>query len=149
MFRQTPPKNAPTVGWGRPFWMTVLLGLACCVGCGKAERPYTDNSRDPESFAADVKTVVLDHVALARRSKEPADELQQVVNFLADRAKRPQGNYAELYDKLFAMAEQIHQACEAAGGKSATLTQQLAELEELAETLPGRVDTAVGQVDAG
>jgi len=51
----------------------------------------------PFSYAADVKSLVNDHMALAKQSKEPADEMHIIVNFLSDRASRPQGTFAETY----------------------------------------------------
>lgn len=126
-----------------------LCLLLVCAGCGKTpERPFTDNSKDPQSYAADVKALIIDHVALAKKSKEPADEMQIVVNFLGERSSRPQGEFADTYAKLYDLAEQIHAACEAAGGKPSGLDQQLQELLTMAETLPGTVDSSIGKPES-
>lgn len=101
--------------------------------------PFTDHSRDAQAYATDVKTLVIDHVNLARRSKEPADQVRLIVNELEDFSNRPFGEFKEVYSQLLEESQSILSACEAVDGRPNGLEKQLESLLAIAEKLPGTV----------
>ncbi len=117
----------------------VLLTLLMLAGCG-GEQPYTDNSRDPASYAKDVKQLVLEHVEIAKKSSEPADQVLTIVTELKQTGERPTGEHKATYDQLLEKSNALLTACQSASnGKPANLTQALNEIAELAQSLPGEV----------
>jgi len=117
----------------------VLLTLLMLAGCG-GEQPYTDNSRDPASYAKDVKQLVLEHVEIAKKSSEPADQVLTIVTELKQTGERPSGEHKATYDQLLEKSNALLTACQSASnGKPANLTQALNEIAELAQSLPGEV----------
>lgn len=121
------------------FLPILLLG----VGCGGGEgRPFTDHSKDPEAYARNVKHAVMNSVAEARRSDEPCDSVQSIVDMLEDLERAPSGAYRDTYEQLRTLALETHQACEASSRPPADLRSRLDELTALAEKLPGEVTIA-------
>jgi hypothetical protein len=118
----------------------VLVGLAGCGG--GSSLPYTDNSRDPEALATNLKQVVLTAVYEAKDAREPADALAMIVTAFDGNKRRqmPVGSYGPIYDELAAVATQWYEACESADGRAPGLEGGLAQLEELAAQLPGDVE---------
>jgi hypothetical protein len=123
--------------------LVFCLSVVMLLGCGQSsQRPFTDHSRDPEAFALDVKQVVVDSVADARTSREPEDQVSNIVNMLDDLSGRPTGQYRDTYDQLLSLAREIRAACEAANGRPSDLETRLQELLALADQLPGHVTPA-------
>lgn len=121
----------------------LCLSVLIFVGCGQSgQRPYTDHSRDPAAFALDVKQVVVNSVEDAKTSREPEDEISNIVDLLDDLSRQPTGDYRETYDQLLSLAREIHAACEAANGRPADLSARLNDLLALADQLPGTVTPA-------
>lgn len=117
----------------------VLLALLLLVGCGGGQ-PYTDNSRDPASYAKDVKQLVLEHVEIAKKSSEPADQVLTIVTELKQTGERPVGEHKATYDQLLEKSNALLSACQSASnGKPSNLTQALNEIAQLAQSLPGEV----------
>lgn len=115
----------------------LLVPLA--AGCA-GEIPYTDNSADPESYAQDVKYLVLDRVEAAKKSREPADQISVILLELEGSPNRPKGSYGDIYAELLTEARQIVEECERANGRAPGLDAKLANLAKIAEKLPGTVD---------
>lgn len=121
----------------------LCLSVLIFVGCGQSgQRPYTDHSRDPAAFALDVKQVVVNSVEDAKTSREPEDEISNIVDLLDDLSRQPTGDYRETYDQLLSLAREIHAACEAANGRPSDLSARLDDLLALADQLPGTVTPA-------
>jgi hypothetical protein len=120
--------------------LILCLSVLVLLGCGQSgQRPYTDHSRDPEAFALDVKQLVVNSVEDARTSREPEDEISNIVDLLDDLSRHPTGDYRETYDQLLSLAGDIRAACEAANGRPSDLATRLDELLALANQLPGTV----------
>lgn len=112
--------------------------IALC-GCGAAELPYTDNSRDSEAYAKNIKQLVVDMSQSNRGSPEIADSISSLVEELKQ-TDRPQGEHAAKYAEIRAVAEAIVAEGNPASGKpTATQIQKLDELAKLAQDLPGEV----------
>jgi hypothetical protein len=122
-------------------FLPFLVATLALSGCGPAERPFTDNSKDPELYALEVKRIALNAVQTARRSREPADQIQTLVTELEslESNSRPVGSYKPIYDELLATAKPLLEDCKKANGKPANLTSRLDELKKIAEKLPGEV----------
>ena len=116
------------------FCFTLLLA----VGCGDS-KSKVDNSQDPEAYARDVKQLVLDHVAIAAKSREPADQMAVIIAELEQR-DRPLGSYQPTYEKLLTAAREIHAESKKANGRPGNLNARLNQLRKMAESLPGQVD---------
>lgn len=113
-------------------WLSLvaLLALVAQVGCGGGDtRSFTDNSRDPEALATNMKQVALTAIYEAESSREPADSLSMVVVSLDGKvSKMPVGNYASIYNELLTVASELQQACEAAEGRAPGLDVGLKKL---------------------
>ena len=124
------------------YCVSAMLLAAMC-GCSRGPAiAYTDHSRDPEAFAATVKQLVFVAVADARTSPEPADDLASIVGVFADRmddGSLPLGEYVGVYQELFSLARDLHDACETIDGRPADLAPRLDHLLEVARRLPGDV----------
>jgi hypothetical protein len=120
---------------------SLFLASLLLPGCGKSERPFTDNSKDPDLYAQDVKQIVLDAVQRARGSREPADQLQTIVTEIESQPvnNRPVGSHKPVYDELLASAKALMADCQKAGGRPADLSSRLDALKKIAEKLPGQV----------
>lgn len=117
----------------------LALFLAVAAGCGGGtSQVYTDDSRDAEKYATNVKQVVVTQVSDARTSREPADDLSVITSIL--RNDGPRGNYGDVYDRLLAIVEPLEEACEQADGPTGDLPQKLDELLAIADELPGEVE---------
>lgn len=117
------------------FACVLTLGL---VGCGGGSSvPYTDNSQDAEALARNVKELIVNAVADARKSKEPQDHIANVVAATAPKPGKPTGSFEGTYAQIHTAAEQLVEACERAGGPTPDLKQKLDELLKLADALPG------------
>ena len=123
--------------------LTMCVSLLVVAGCGRGSGvPYTDHSRDPERFAANVKQMVYGAVAEARTSREPADSLSGIVDTFEGRLGRlPVGQYRSIYEQLLSQASELYEACEAIDGRPPDLEPRLKELWAVAEQLPGEVPT--------
>jgi len=120
--------------------LTLSLFTMMLVGCGGGESlPYTDNSKDPESYAKDVKLITIQAVRGARASSEPIDSLDPLVAELESSNKRPVGSYQATYTEVLALAKEARDACAAANGKPSGLEGMLKKLEQSVESLPGEV----------
>ena len=124
-----------------PRLLVFLLASLVLPGCGSGERPFTDNSKDPDLYARDVKQIALDAVQTARRSREPADQIQTLVNELEGQEtnNRPLGSYKPIYTELLTAAKQLLDECKKANGRPANLPARLDALKQTAEKLPGQV----------
>lgn len=120
--------------------MILLTAVMTCAGCGRTERPYTNHSQDPQAYALDVKTLVLDHVMIARKSREPADQVRLIVMELEDSPKRPVGEFNQTYAEMLTAAQSLLADCEQADGRPNGLEKRLDELAAMAESLPGSVN---------
>lgn len=116
---------------------TVCVLMLVVLGCGGGD--VVDHSRDPGMFASTVKDLVHRSVEDARESDEPADALWAVVHQLEpdELRRRPTGNHLSVYQQLYTLASEIHQASEAVDGRPPNLEERLDELAALADQLPG------------
>jgi len=115
--------------------------LFAVLGCRTAERPFTDNSKDPELYAQDVKQIAHDAIQRARQSREPADQLQTLVTELEGQESnsRPVGSHKPTYAELLTATKQLIEECKKANGKPANLSARLDALKLVADKLPGQV----------
>ncbi|XZE21215.1 hypothetical protein SH449x_001114 [Pirellulaceae bacterium SH449] len=122
-----------------------LAVLGFVLGCGSTPE-FTDNSRDPLAFATSFKQMVVDTVADAKESREPADSLEALVSAIdgkIDSGRVPVGDFKEVYRQILDSAKALVSECEqASNGKPAGLSNKLKDLEKLAEKLPGEVKAA-------
>ncbi|MCS7237494.1 MAG: hypothetical protein NZ899_04395 [Thermoguttaceae bacterium] len=128
-------------------WFSVSAVLvtvvACLAGCETASRGYVDTSQDPERYAGYVKQLVLEIVAEAARSSEPADLLLPLVTELGQ-TDRPREPYASVYDQLLQKSRELRELCgRSPTGRPADLKQRLADLAQLASQLPGEAKPPV------
>src|SRR4051812_41114071 len=102
-----------------PRLLALLLVSMLLTGCGSGGRPYTDNSRDADLYAQDVKTIALGAVQRAKRSREPADQIRVLVTEIQDQEsnRRPVGSHKPIYTELLATARTLMEDCEKANGK--------------------------------
>jgi hypothetical protein len=115
--------------------VTVLMLIGCSGGSGV---PYTDHSRDPEAFAASIKEMVFLAVEDARRSAEPEEAIEGVVEAFDGRlGTLPVGDYRPIYEQLLSVASELHQEAERIDGRPSDLDQRLDELVGIAKQLPG------------
>ncbi len=121
--------------------LPLLLLTLTVSACGPAEAPYTDNSRDADLYATDVKQIAMDAIQRAKKSREPADQIQTLVSEIEGQGanNRPVGSHKATYDELLKLAKEFISECNAAGGKPANLTVRLDVLMKIAERLPGQV----------
>jgi len=116
---------------------TAVLFLLGCGGGGSSV-PYTDHSRDPEAFAKTTKQMIFDVIDDARNSREPAESLEAIVDKFEGRFDQlPVGDYRPIYEEIHALATELYEACEAIDGPTPDLNARLAEMQTMAEKLPG------------
>ena len=122
------------------FYLVFFLASLASSGCGQTERPFTDNSNDADLYAQDVKQIALDAIQRARRSREPADQVQTLVSELEGQSanNRPIGAHKPIYAELLTAAKQLAEECKKANGKPADLPSRLDSLKQIAEKLPGQ-----------
>ena len=122
------------------FYFVFCLGSLVSSGCGQSERPFTDNSQDADLYAQDVKQIALDAIQRAKRSREPADQMQTIITELEGQVanSRPVGAHKPIYAELLTAAKQISEDCKKANGKPADLMPRLDSLKLIAEKLPGQ-----------
>ncbi|QDU19471.1 hypothetical protein [Urbifossiella limnaea] len=133
-----------------PRYLVLSLGLvaaALAPGCGSSEKPYTDNSKDPDLYAQDVKQIAVDAIQRARRSREPADQLQTIVTEIEGQSanNRPVGSHQPVYTELLTAAKQLQGDCNKANGRPADLSTRLDGLKKIADKLPGQVQLGRGE----
>ena len=116
-----------------------LLAPLMLSGCGSSEKPFTDNSKDADLYAADVKQIAYDTVTMAKRSREPADQIQQLVTEIESQGanSRPVGSHKSVYDELLTAAKSLMDDCKRVNGKAANLGPRLDALKKIADKLPG------------
>lgn len=125
-----------------PRYFAFFFAPLLLSGCGSPERPFTDNSKDADLYATDVKQIALSTVTRAKRSKEPGDQIQVLVNEIESQASnnRPVGPHKPIYDELLSLAKPLVEDCKKAGaGKPANLNAKLDALKAVADKLPGQV----------
>ncbi|MFO0797454.1 MAG: hypothetical protein U0804_08240 [Gemmataceae bacterium] len=128
----------------RPFVLLVALApAALALGCGPSEKPYTDNSKDPELYAQDVKQIAMDAIQRARRSREPADQLLTLATEIEGQGgnNRPVGQYQPVYAELLGATKSLMDDCRKSNGRPGDLSTRLDSLKKIAEKLPGQVQT--------
>jgi len=118
--------------------------LVTC-GCGPAELPFTDNSKDSEAFAKTIKGLVLNTVERIKDSPQPADSLRQVVLSLSELKDCPTGSHLATYEDMFKLSSALLKDSEK--GKPTDFKPRLAEIADLAKKLPGEVITNQGNQD--
>lgn len=121
--------------------LLALLAPLLLLGCGTPERPFTDNSKDADLYATDVKQIAFSTVVRAKRSREPADQIQVLVSEIESQESnhRPVGAHQAIYAELLAAAKPLLEDCKKANGKAPNLNSRLDALKVIAEKLPGQV----------
>lgn len=114
----------------------LLFTLFFSAACGPKELPYTDNSQDPDAYARDVKTLVVNSARQARSSSEPLDLLTLVLSELK-KSDRPVGKFRPTYDELRNSVEILVAEFERLGKRPANFAERLDELIKMAQALPG------------
>src|SRR6266542_19793 len=125
----------------------LLVASLALSGCRPSDRPFTDNSKDADLYAQDVKQIALDAVQRARRSREPADQIQTLVSELESQEanNRPMGSHKPTYTELLTAAKQLAEDCKKAHGRPADLSARLDALAKIAEKLPSQVQLGRGE----
>jgi hypothetical protein len=116
------------------------LLLLVIIGCGRSKMPYTDHSRDSDAYAKDVKELVIDHVGLAKRSREPADMIAPIINELEQMRERPTGEHHSVYEELLETARRVFETCQRVDGRPTGIDKELDQLVALVDRLPGDVN---------
>ncbi|MCL4204996.1 MAG: hypothetical protein KJ000_21150 [Pirellulaceae bacterium] len=125
----------------------LILGLLllAIIGCGRSRMPYTDHSRDSAAYAKDIKELVIDHVGLAKKSREPADMIAPIINELEQIRERPTGQHHSVYEELLETARRVFDACQQGNGRPTGIDKQLDQLVALVDRLPGDVNIVYEQ----
>lgn len=118
------------------FFLAALLA-AMIPGCGPAEEPFTDNSKDTAAFAQSVKQLILSSAERIKTSKQPGDDVRVIAQTLAELDIAPTGEHLATYQELHKLASVLADASET--GKPASFATQMDEIVKLANTLPGEV----------
>lgn len=113
------------------------LGLLLCstLGCGPSELPFTDNSKDSDAFALDMKTLVLNTTTHLKNSKDQAATLSGVVSALSGLDACPTGEYLTTYKEIHSLASAL--MAELEKGKPADFDAKIKAIADLANKLPG------------
>jgi hypothetical protein len=121
--------------------LAFLLAPLLLAGCGSPDRPFTDNSKDADLYAADVKQIAYSTVSRAKRSREPADQVQVLVTELESQESnnKPAGPHKAVYGDMLAAAKLLLEDCKKANGKPANLNSRLDAIKVIADKLPGQV----------
>lgn len=106
------------------------------VSCGRKELPYTDNSKDTQLYAQNVRALVLELAQAARNSSEPRVQMNLIVKELSQ-TDRPIGDYRQTYSDMLAVSQKAMDRCPPSGGR-AQIGKELDELVTLARRLPAR-----------
>jgi len=109
--------------------LVVLLALGC-----RHELPYTDNSKDAELYAQNVRSLVLGLVETARASNEPQIQIKLIVTELSH-DDRPFGPYKDVYSELLTASRTILDRCQPGNGKP-DIRKELDQLTSAARKLP-------------
>ena len=140
--RKTPlPPHTPTDMPRLLRLLSLLLLSLTLSACGPAEAPYTDNSKDADLYAQDVKQIAVDAIQRAKKSREPADQIQTLVSEIECQSatNRPVGSHKATDDELLKLAKEFISECKAAGGKPANMAARLDSMAKIADRLPGKV----------
>src|SRR5690242_12539828 len=86
--------------------LIALLSLGC-----RHELPYTDNSKDADLYAQNVRSLVLALADTARASSEPQTQIRLIVTELSH-DDRPFGQYKDVYTDLLATSKTILDRCQ-------------------------------------
>lgn len=120
--------------------MMLLVGI---TGCGEAEMPYKDSSKDSAAFALDIKQLILNSAEDIKKSPKP-DTIRAIVQSLSELDACPTGDHLKTYQELFKLTSELLNQAES--GKPADLPAKVQEIVDLANTLPGdvKVEKEVG-----
>jgi hypothetical protein len=113
----------------------IRLGLILLIALGcRHELPYTDNSKDADLYAQNVRTLVLGLADTARGSSEPQTQIRLIVTELRH-DDRPVGPYKDVYAELLASSQSILDRCQP-GKTRPDIRKDLDQLTTLARKLP-------------
>ena len=115
------------------FGMGLLLWST--IGCGPAELPFNDNSKDSAAFALDIKTLILNTTSHLKNSKDQAATLSGVVSALSSLESSPVGAHLTTYKEIQSLATAL--MAEYEKGKPTGLDAKLKAIADLANKLPG------------
>jgi hypothetical protein len=111
----------------------VLIALIA-LGC-RHELPYTDNSKDADLYAQNVRSLVLGLTDTARGSSEPQTQIRLIVTELSH-DDRPFGAYKDVYSDLLTTSRTILDRCQP--GARPDIRKELDQLTSLARKLPDK-----------
>jgi len=114
----------------------LIVLVVLMVSCGRKELPYTDNSKDAELYAQNVRALVLELAQAARNSSEPRVQINLIVKELSQN-DRPTGEYREIYRQMLAVSQKTLDRCPPSSGR-APIGPELDALAALARRLPAR-----------
>jgi hypothetical protein len=114
----------------------LIVLVVFMVSCGRKELPYTDNSKDADLYAQNVRALVLEMAQTARNSSEPRIQMNLIVKELSQ-TDRPTGDYRQVYNEMLAVSQKAMDRCPPSGGR-AQIGKELDELAALARRLPAR-----------
>lgn len=117
--------------------LLAALLAAMIPGCGPAEEPFTDNSKDTAAFAQSIKQLVLSSAERIKTSKQPGDDVRVIAQTLAELDIAPTGEHLATYQELHKLASALADASET--GKPSNFQSQMNAIVELANKLPGEV----------
>lgn len=125
-----------------PFSVVACIIALMATGCScRPERPYTDDSRDPEAYARRIKVMILRQLPLAKTEKEEPDSYTaSVVGELENYKNNPVGSYGETYAKLLSQCQELHELLKQGGDRKPAIAK-IDEIMEIANQLPGEVPT--------
>lgn len=113
------------------FVLVLLIALGC-----RQELPYTDNSKDADLYAQNVRTLILGLADTARGSSEPQTQIGLIVTELSH-DDRPVGPYKDVYAELLNTSRTILDRCQPGAGKP-DIRKELDQLTSLARKLPDK-----------
>ena len=122
---------------GSVAMLLLVTVVGAIAGCGPAELPYTDNSKDSLSFAKDMKQMVLNTIEQVRNSPQPADSIRVIVQSLSELDACPTGDHLKTFEELHKMSSDLLSQCE--NGKPSDFQSKINAIAEVAKTLPGEV----------
>jgi hypothetical protein len=114
----------------------LMVLVVLMVSCGRKELPYTDNSKDADLYAQNVRALVLELAQTARNSSEPRVQINVIVKELSQN-DRPAGDYRQVFSEMLAVSQKAMDRCPPSGGKG-QISKELDELMALARRLPAR-----------
>jgi hypothetical protein len=113
------------------FVLILLIALGC-----RHELPYTDNSKDADLYAQNVRTLILGLADTARGSSEPQTQIKLIVTELSH-DDRPFGPYKDVYTELLGTSRTILDRCQP-GQTKPDIRKELDQLTSLARKLPAK-----------